>query len=124
MKNYISYLQKILGESKESSSSLTFQSFKRGCVKANAHDGNHASLVPEVGNGNNTCQPKLITKTNKWLAHASGSRAFVPLDTLCEEFVCEDRTRVLVPVELCGSTADFIDDGLPSVSTAVEQSEV
>ena len=68
-------------------------------------------------NGNNTCQPKLITKTNKWLAHASGSRAFVPLDTLCEEFVCEefvceDRTRVLVPLELCGSTVDFIDDGL------------
>ena len=122
-------MQKILGESKEPSSSLTFQSFKRGCVKANAHDGNHASLVPEMGNGNNTCQPKLITKTNKWLAHASGSRAFVPLDNLCEEFVCEefvceDRTRVLVPVELCGSTADFIDDGLPSVSTAVEQSEV
>ena len=65
-----------------------------------------------MGNGNNTCQPKLITKTNKWLAHASGSRAFVPLDTLCEEFVCEDRTRVLVPSELCGSTIDFIDDGL------------
>ena len=39
------------------------------------------------------------------------------VDTLCEafvyeEFVCEDRTRVLVPLELCGSTVDFIDDGL------------
>ena len=64
-----------------------------------------------MGNGNNTCQPKLIPKTNKWLAHASGSRAFVPLDTLCEEFVCEDRTRVLVPLELYGSTVDYIDDG-------------
>ena len=34
------------------------------------------------------------------------------VDTLCEELVCEDRIRVLVPLELCGSTADFIDDGL------------
>ena len=34
------------------------------------------------------------------------------VDTLCEELVCEDRIRVLVPLELCGSTVDFIDDGL------------
>ena len=74
-----------------------------------------------MGDGNNTCQPKIITKTNKWLVHASGSRAFVSLDTLCEEFVCEEfvcedrpenRTRVLVSLKLCGSTVDFIDDGL------------
>ena len=55
------------------------------------------------------------------MASSSGSRAFVSDDTLfkefvCEEFVCEDRTRVLVALEpaleLCGSTVDFIDDGL------------
>ena len=51
------------------------------------------------------------------MASSSGSRAFVSLNTLCEEFVCEefvceDRTRVLVLLELCGSTVDFIDDGL------------
>ena len=39
------------------------------------------------------------------------------VDTLCEEFVfeefvCEDRTRVLVQLELCGSTVDFTADGL------------
>ena len=51
------------------------------------------------------------------MASSSGSRAFVSIDTLCKEFVCkefvcEGRTRVLVPLELCGSTVDFIDDGL------------
>ena len=45
------------------------------------HDGNHASLVPEVRNSNNTCQPKLIIETNNWLVQAVHAR-------LCQLIIC------------------------------------